>query len=146
MRRVLSDVTQENQKETHNDWTERMSREMHRRHKGHHYGIAASGSRKRKAPPPSLSENSSRPSKQRFAGINTKEEIHRAKLAQSTKKARATYEARFQAALKETSEKKLSYGDIPWPSKGSVDHNMEVGFSFLFIDTFFTRVLYFYFV
>ena len=41
---------------------------------------------------------------------------------------RKSYEERFKAALNDKSEKKMGFGDIPWPSRGSIDNVMEVLF------------------
>ncbi|KAL8612813.1 hypothetical protein ACOMHN_033483 [Nucella lapillus] len=122
------DYEQEKQKETFRDWSERMGRDIHQRHHQQFFNNPhPSNSQKRK-------HSSTRHSEARTKipkggpGINTKEAIHFAKAKQSLEKLRKTYEERFQAALKDKSEKEMTYGDIPWPGKGSLEHVMDVLF------------------
>ncbi|XP_076436419.1 NF-kappa-B inhibitor-like protein 1 [Babylonia areolata] len=132
------DYEQERRKETFRDWSERMGREMHRHHHHFHHNQNSShpsGSQKRKRPPPTFTTPTTdhpgagpKVPRGSSSGIDTKAAIHNARAAHALDKQRQSYEARFQAALADKSERPLSYGDIPWPGKGSVEHAMEVLF------------------
>lgn len=123
----VTDFTQESQKESHREWSERMARELHGRHKYQHFS-SQSENRKRKHSSSDHKGGAQQKPHRAKPGINTKEEINKAKSVQSMAKLRVVYEEKFQAILKDRSERKLSFGDIPWPSKGSIEHIMEVLF------------------
>lgn len=105
-----------------------MGRDMRKKHHYQFYGSSqTSGKRKRQDSSSEHAGARPKPPKSK-PGINAKEEINKAKSLQNVDRLRKTYEERFQAVLKDKSGKKLSFGDIPWPSRGSLESVDEVLF------------------